>query len=512
MEQLQLKNKLSKEVFAAWNLNDIQIDELLHPSSKKLTDAPIAEVAEFFTEAQRLMICGDFDADGVTSTSIAAIIAKTLNIEFGYYIPDRIKDGYGTSVSTVELAIEKGNTHLLMVDNGVKAQDAIAKAKEAGLKIAIVDHHNITETIKVDAFLHPDLLQDYGKAMSAAGLMALVAEYLEIDDVQIGILAAVGTIADVMPLWHKNRELVIKGIKLLNENRIAQWDLLAGRTRFTTYTSGLLAFQVIPKINSVGRLSDYANMNTMVQFFLSDDPSMIKNYVEQMLKINKLRQDITADMSQTALKLVNDDDLIHVISHRDFHEGVLGIVANRILQETGRPAIIMKEMDDIYKGSSRSASISLAKLYDSLDDKFFKALGGHDFAYGLSVHTEYFAEFNQELQNVIKEMDDLESLDLTLDVEINDITKEAMIELQSFEPFGEGFKLPLMRLELPELYTIAPIKDIGFKITFQNCSLDEAVVFGKGITLDDLQQAKGIVGTPSYNSFKKVSLMIDKVF
>lgn len=507
---IKLINPLTKRVFEHWQLPQDYIQELVNPQVIDMKDPAIEAVSTFIKEADKLMICGDFDADGVTSTSIAVLIAKALGIEHGFYIPDRIVDGYGTSALTIQAAAAKGYTHVLMIDNGVKAFDAIQTAKDLGLRVGIVDHHHISETIEVDAFLHPDVIGAYGADMSAAGLMYLVASYLGLVSPMISALAAIGTIADVMPLWHKNREIVIAGLEVLNHHKIPQIDAIAQRNQYTQYTASFLAFQVIPKINSVGRLSDHANMNTMVHFFVGDDLEMIQAYAKQMFEINELRKTMSAEMSELAMSLVKKDVSINVVVHPDFHEGILGIIANQMLQQTGKPSIVLKQRDDFLKGSSRSASISLNQMFESLDSKYFLALGGHEFAYGLSVHSNALDAFQKDVENYDVSTSKIKSEDL-IEVDIDLITKDALMELAQFEPFGEGLKLPLMKVKVPLHFVITPIKNIGYKMTFDHVSVDEAVVFGKNISFDDLNNAKYIVGVPSYNSFRKVSIMIQEV-
>lgn len=510
MNPLNLKEPFSQMVINQLNLKPDQVDQLINPQHIVMRDQAIVDVANYIQDADKLMICGDFDADGVTSTSIAALIAEHLNIPYGYYIPNRIEEGYGTSVRIIEMAYEKGYTDILMIDNGVKAFDAIDKAQALGLRVGIVDHHLIDKALDVDAFLHPDFLSDYGQSMSAAGLMYLIAEYLGLNDDLITALAAIGTIADVMPLWYKNREIVQDGVRVLNQKQIASIDAIANRNSYTLYSAQFLAFQVIPKINSIGRMSDLASMNTMVQFFLSNDVSTIKSYTQQMFKINETRKQLSSQMTQLAMSLINPEDHMNVIAHESFHEGILGIIANQVLQVTGKPTVIMKPIGEIYKGSSRSGDISLSDLYRQLDTAYFKALGGHDFAFGLSLYSDSFESFKSDVNQIVPQLEKHE-VERVLDVDINLLTKESLIELKQYEPFGEGFQIPKVRVKLPNEYTISPIKEIGFKMVFKNTSVDEAVVFGKGITMDDLQQAQAIEGTVSYNSFRKVSIMIDAI-
>ena len=511
MNQLQLKEPLSKAIIDHLNLDTIQIDELINKPQIKMEGQAIIDVANFFKGASKLMFCGDFDADGVTSTSIAALIAQALNIEYGFYIPDRIKEGYGTSVATIQAAYDKGYTHIVMIDNGVKAFEAIAKAKELGLKLAIVDHHHITEEIHVDAYLHPDFLSPYGHSMSAAGLMVLIAEYLEIDNPMIQVLGCIGTIADVMPLWHKNRELVIKGIELLNSNKFKQIDVLVKRSAYIQYTAQFLAFNLIPKINSVGRLSDHGNMNTMVKYFLSNDDSLINTYAQQVMKLNDLRKDMSKRMSAQALLQVNPLSSVNIILDEDFHEGILGIIANQIMHQTGKPTMILKDLKTHYKGSSRSSTISLSDMFLNLNEDYFLGLGGHDFAYGLTVKADYFSEFEAAVNDYMSSQPQLRKKELSLNVDASLITQAALQELQRFEPYGEGFKMPKLRVKMPSSYTISPINGYGYKYNFNQGTLDEAVLFSLEHDLESLKQVTYIIGTPSYTSFRKVSILIDEL-
>lgn len=511
MTQLQLKNDFSKKVFDYLDLDDRYIQQLVDKPSIKMKDVAVLEVAEFFKSAHKLMICGDFDADGVTSTAIASLLAQALNIEYGFYIPDRIKDGYGTSSATIKLAHAKGYTHILMVDNGVKAQEAIATAKELGLKIAIVDHHNQDEPIQVDAFLHPDCLSDYGESMSAAGLMYIIAEALDLLSPMIQVLGAVGTIADVMPLWNKNREIVIKALEVLNSSSIPQVDILVKRTSYTHYTANFLAFNLIPKINSVGRLSDHGNMNTMVRYFLTQDMNSIKAYAQQVMTINDLRKKMTGDMSALALASINPLDQAHIITNPDFHEGILGIIANQILQETGKPSIVFKTLEDGYKGSSRSSSISLAEMFHSFEPSLFKAFGGHDFAYGLTIQKDALYDFKQSVNQYMDSAPEHVSQEDYISIDASLITKDALEELNQFEPFGQGFKMPMVKIDMPNSYSISEINGYGYKFVFNKGSVDEAVLFSKSYDMDQLRQVKSIIGTPSYNSFRKVSILVDQL-
>lgn len=507
-----IKNEsiLVQSILDSMNLSDEQLGELFHPETKVIEGPAMESLSTFLKQAKKLIICGDYDCDGVASTSIAYLLAKKLNLEVGYYIPNRITEGYGVSISTVEMAHEKGYTDLLIIDNGVKSFAEIERCHELGINVAVIDHHLITEPVKTDYLLHPDVLDDYGKAMCAAGLVYALSEYMGLDDDYMLSLAALATVGDVMPLWRKNREIVRRGVKALESNQFQQFDLLVKRNKFTTYSAKLLAFQIVPKVNSVGRLADRANVNTAVGYFINTDKMAINSYAKQMLQLNDDRKKLGVSYFKKAQSLL-EDEMVNVIVSEEFHEGLLGIVANQVLVATGRPSIVLRSYEDVIKGSARSNSVSLAQLFDLLDDNYFTAFGGHDFAFGMSIKPECFDDFKRDVIRLVDDVEVIEKDKFVLDLNLDLVNKESINNLCQFEPFGTEFELPLMRIKLPDSYRVVALGVHGYKFVFTGYAFDEAVFFNKNYTLSELENAEYLLGSIDLGSMYKQSFFVEGI-
>lgn len=480
-----------RKIMSVMNLTDIQVEELHNKPKIVLTTNVLYDVMEFIRTSEKLMICGDYDCDGVTSTTIAVLLAKKCGVEVGYYIPNRIEEGYGASMETMQLAYDKGYRHVLMVDNGVKANDAIEYAKLKGMHVAIVDHHAYEVAPDVDVFVHPDILEPYGSTMCAAGLMCVIAETNNLCDDYIKALACVGTIGDVMPLWHKNREIVLDGIESLNRNRfLTLTSLIKGNG--SSIDARMIAFQIVPKINAVGRMADMVNINTFVQYLCADNDKTILDYASKVEHVNAVRKQKGSILRDRALCDV-DDSPINILSDESYHEGLLGIVANQVTSQTGKPTIVFQEFDSVYKGSARSGTVSLNALFSQVDASYFVAMGGHDFAYGMTVKKEYFSRFKKDVIDIVSTLESVKSQEPTILID-EPFTSQMFDELQAFEPFGAGFQLPLFAFEIPQNYKVYPIKSMGVRITFTNFWLKSAVMFGTNVSNLNLDDSKLLVG------------------
>lgn len=507
--RLKTDSEFAKRILSLYALNDAQIDSLNNPQEIQVTSKYIQDIANFLKTSKKLMICGDYDADGVSATSIAYLLAQKLDIEtIGYYIPHRFKEGYGVSKETITLAYNKGYTDVLIVDTGVKEHEVIHYALSLGLNVAVVDHHLIEEKLPNIPFLHPDLLDDYAQNMSAAGLMFLVAEELNLVDQKILVYSAMATIADVMPLWGKNREIIKRALRSLNQTPLLNIDALWKRYN-QAYTANILAFQIIPKINAVGRMADSVNMNTMVKYLISDDVKMIRHYAAQVQQVNERRKSIGNEDFAKA-KLMLNQDVPHVISDQSFHEGLLGIVANQVVTYTNHPAFVFKELDDVFKGSARSNTISLHALISSLNQDFFTNFGGHDFAFGLSVKKDMFLKFKAELKENIK---DLEEIKQTSNVVYCDfeITETMLKELDHYEPFGQGFEKPSFAIDHFEIIDVQKLGTYGYKLIFKNYWLKDAVYFNAHANPQQLLKAKLLIGKLDVHPRFGLSFSIDEI-
>lgn len=500
---------LVQETLKSMDLSDIQLLELFEPTDHVVSNEAIDSMIRFYQTATKLIVCGDYDCDGVSSTSIAVLLAKKCKIEVGYYIPNRLKEGYGVSKDTITMAHERGYKDVLIIDNGVKAHEEIAYAKSLGMQVAVVDHHIIDEPVMADAFLHPDVCSSYEASMCASGLIYCVAETMGLADEYMLAMACTATVADVMPLWGKNREIVRKGIHALNQNQFLQFDALVKRNRFTHYSAKLLSFQAIPKINTVGRLGDLANVNTLVQYFTTTDESVITSYAKQLFKLNDYRKEQGKALKEVAMMQVNDDPIQIIVDER-FHEGLLGIVANQVAQETMKPTLVLTEYDNVLKGSARSMTFSLQDIFTEVRSDYFVAMGGHDFAYGMTLNKATFEDFKSDVNQIVSDFGAFEGRhESVLSIDPSWITQAALEQLRQLEPFGEGFKLPLMSIKIPRDFQLFNLNGYGFKYAFNGFSFDEAVFFTQQYQKYQLQTARRLIGTLDLDSRSKNVLFVE---
>lgn len=507
---LNSQSLLVQNLLSEMDLNDSQLEELFNPKDKVMNDEAFEVMSEFFKSADRLIICGDYDCDGVSATSIAYLLAKKLGKDVGYYIPNRLTEGYGVKSHTIQMASDKGYTDVLIIDNGVKSHVEVELAQSLGMRVGIIDHHLISDEIKADAFLHPDLLSVYGYSMCAAGLVYALSEYMGLDDEYMLSLAALATVGDVMPLWGKNREIVRRGVAAIERNQFLQFDLLVKRSRFTTYSAKLLAFQIVPKVNSVGRLADRANVNTAVAYFVGDNKASINSYALQMLALNDERKSLGKSYFKDAMKLV-DGEAMNIVVSDGFHEGLLGIVANQMLVETQKPSLVLRRYDDVIKGSARSNSVSLSGVFNQLNPDYFIAFGGHDFAFGVSIKPECFEDFKNDVQKLVSISPVIEKTSHIINLNPNLVNAESLDNLRSFEPFGTDFELPLLKMVLPKGYRVSPINGHGYKFVFGEFPINEAVFFNTTYSLESMNQLESLVGSIDLGSKYRVSFFVEDI-
>jgi len=395
----------------------------------------------------RFLIIGDYDCDGICATSIIKRLLEHLHIENNYYIPSRSKEGYGINNSIVDTAINNNFDVILMLDNGIVANTQIKYAKDNGIKTLIIDHHEYSELPNCEAVLHPNLFPDKYADMCTGGLSALLALSFYEDDL-FYVYGGLATLADMVSVLNYNRYLLKKMITILNTGKIYQINYLLGKNE-VSYDS--LAYNVIPKINAVSRLDEYYNVNLVVRYLLADEAYCMNNYgnIEQ---INNMRKDFTQKMSETAIKMVDDNKDHILLVSKEFKEGLCGLIANKLLGIYNKPVLILSEKDNELKGSGRSPSG--INIYEYLKDlNIFTSYGGHNQAIGLSLNIENYDQLlNHFLNNPLKVDDDVKDV---ISIDSENIDMKLLEEIECLKPFGVDFKEPLFVL-----------KDVNYKKKF----------------------------------------------
>ena len=393
------------------------------------------DVVQFLKEAkdtrQKIIVCGDYDCDGICATSIIVGSLRQYGLECGFYIPNRFTEGYGISPNTIQMAYDRGYQIVLSVDTGVKETKALRLAKALGMKVILSDHHVYEqEDLVYDYFLHPQVFPDYFEDMCGAGIAYLLSLRLVGFNEAYTMLAATATIGDFVNIRKANRQIVKKGIELYNHNVFLQ--LIALQSDNKEFDETKIAFQIVPKINCLGRLADRANANRMVDYFLLDE-----NLFEEKMQILDFRDKIIAlneerkALSDQCLKLAKQKcrhahkDFI-ILYDQGFHEGLNGIIAGKLKEDYQCPAMVLTEDGDLLKGSIRSIqSVDLSHFFDGILDQLLN-YGGHAEAAGIAFHKEALPL----VESYVHEK--MQGIEITNELEVMPVTKK-FLSIKSIE-------------------------------------------------------------------------------
>lgn len=516
-EYIQEKYQLSTlcaKILASKNFSDSEIEELIYTEYSLLSldlsfMEPIVDriqLAKYNNE--KIMICGDYDCDGICATTILYDTLKRMDIDVGYYIPNRFIDGYGVNVNTIKLAHEKGYSLIITVDNGVGATQALSYAKELGMDIILSDHHNYDEdNLVYDYFVHPNVLAKPYQGMCGAGIALLFSlaciGYIE----NHVILAGIATIGDIVPLKHINRSLVKESIKLLNENKFLAIQCLENDKKQWNETK--IAFQIVPKINSVGRLANIANVNQLPKFLLSENINVVNDFVVKLNQVNETRKEISGNMSNKASMQIQDEPFL-ILYDESFHEGINGIVASKFNNELQKPVMCLSANDGLLKGSIRSNTIDLRTFFK--DCSCLVSYGGHKEAAGISFAIEDLNTVKSYIQEHMIEQEEV-IIDC-IHTTINNLSVEEVESLTQLAPFGCGFELPLIAITDRVQKKIALSKGKHMKYV---TSTIEFLKFNCENTLQEVneQDIVTFVGKLSINEFnhkKTVNMIVDYMY
>ncbi len=416
----------------------------------------------------RILVVGDFDADGATSTALVLRFLRQIGVDAGYLVPNRFEFGYGLTPGIVDLASERKPDLLVTVDNGISSLDGVARARELGIDVLITDHHLPGQEIPdAAAIVNPNLPDEPfpSKVLAGVGvafyLMAALAKRREIGSGGVAALldlVALGTVADVVPLDRNNRILVEEGLKRIRAGRcvpgiIALMEQAERDWRRIVATD--LGFSVAPRLNAAGRLDD---MSLGIECLLTDDSGAAAAMAARLSELNAQRKDIEGQMQVEALRAVENLQLSAdlpsclCLYDENWHQGVVGLVASRIKEKTHRPVIAFAPGDDgMLKGSARS--VTGLHIRDALDNVasrhrgLLEKFGGHAMAAGLSLEASNLSEFSAAIAREVDAWTPYMDLQGTLttdgELDAEEQTLETAMLLRDFLPWGQRFPAPL---------------------------------------------------------------------
>lgn len=431
--------------------------ELLHdPFLMKDMDRATERLAKAIRGGEKIIVYGDYDVDGTTATSILYTFLKDFGVDVDYYIPHRFKEGYGINIEGIEYAVRENAQLIVSVDCGITAIEETKIAKEKGIDLIICDHHNVGDQIPdAVAVLDPkreDCEYPFD-GLSGAGVgFKLVQGTIQ----KLGLgkqlalqfldLVAISTASDIVPLIDENRVLMREGLKRINtEPRVgikALLDLI--QMNVGSISTSSIVFSIGPRINAAGRMGDASKA---VRLLIAETPGEARACAHELESINIQRRDKDSQTMEQAMSMVDKEYNLEKVSSMvlhdpDWHLGVIGIVASRLVDTFYRPAIMLSTVDGKIKGSARS--IKGFNIYEALKqcEDLLEQFGGHEFAAGLTIREENLKEFRKRIDQIasgrLSDQDFEPELRIDCELNLDDIDMRFWKLMSQFEPFGPG--------------------------------------------------------------------------
>lgn len=439
--------------------------EFLRPSITGLSDPfdiphmrqAILRIKSAINNKEGILIHGDYDVDGLTGAAILIEALRKTGLDVHFFIPDRFVHGYGFNIASVDMAKKLGVRLIITVDCGITAFEVAAYARQEGIDVIITDHHESEAQLpQAVAVVNPKLSNDMG--LSGAGVALKLVQALivngdvplaEDDLLALFDLAALGSVADVVPLIKENRIILKEGLSILSDNRRLGLKALmeVSGLKDRDIKAGLLSFTLIPRINAAGRLG---NATEAVRLFLSESEDEAWRIAETLNSMNSRRQAIESEIYEEALREISGKGLrpAIILAGRNWHPGVIGIVASKIAEEFYRPTFIFTVEGDVARGSARS--IPPFDIYKGISccKDLLLSFGGHKQAAGLRLLASNLLEFEERMTRIVNESLDHEALVriLKIDSEVSliEVNHNLIREISMLEPFGFGNPEPIL--------------------------------------------------------------------
>ncbi|MBF0780109.1 MULTISPECIES: single-stranded-DNA-specific exonuclease RecJ [unclassified Granulicatella] len=457
--QRGITSKEDLEAFLNPNLEQLHDPFLMYDMQKA-----VQRIREAIARGERILIYGDYDADGMTSTTILVEAVEMLGGDVHFYLPNRFTDGYGPNKDVFQYMIDVEKTQLIVTcDNGVAGHEAIEWAMDQGVDVIVTDHHELPEHLpQAYAIVHPrhPLGQYPFGDLSGAGVAFKVACAL-LEDIPLESLdiVAIGTVADLVSLTNENRVLVSYGLNLLKQTqRVGLLKLLESiGVSADNITADTIGFGIAPRLNALGRLDD---ATPGVELLITFDDEEADKLVELLTQKNNERKHIVDTIVQDIeQKLVYPYPNAIVLADEKWHAGVLGIVASRVVEKTGKPTILLQIDSDTQMAKGSGRSVESVNLYTLLQNHshLLEKFGGHHMAAGMSISVNNIAQLQEALA---REVPDGTQKVLQYDMVISstDCTLTLIHDIEKLAPFGIDNQRPLVLLEQE---SITQMKAIG---------------------------------------------------
>ena len=442
-----------------------EIDKFLHPKLENLHDPfllndmeiAVDKIIECMNKKEKITIYGDYDVDGITSIATLSKFLTELGVENDYYLPNRSDEGYGLNNNALD-KIAKGGTKLLItVDCGISAYEEIEYAKKLGLEVIVTDHHECPEKIPEALAVIDPKREDSTYPFSSLAGVGVTFKLIHAISIKLSLdrkrylkyldIVCLGTVADIVPLVDENRIIVSFGLMLVRETRNIGLRALIEITGYTAIDSTAISFGIAPRINACGRMGE---AEIALKLLLTASPEEAKEIANKLNLLNKERQEVEKSIINEAIEMIERDKLynkdIIIVGSKNWHHGVIGIVASKITELYYKPSVLISFEDGIGKGSGRS--IEGFDLHEALTKcgDYLEKFGGHEMAIGLTLKEENFNAFKTKLEEIASETIDKEavpSIKVDAIIEPKSINMDIFASMKLLEPYGESNSSPL---------------------------------------------------------------------
>lgn len=463
-----------------------EYQDLKDPYELKDMKKAVDRLVKAISNNERILIYGDYDVDGITSTSLLIHFFKNINFtNFEYYIPNRLKEGYGLNKESLEnIKINKVNL-IITVDCGITAVDEIDYLNQKDIDVIITDHHKLGEKLpNAYAIIDPQRGEnDYYKVLAGVGvlfkLLQAVDEKLELNCIQNHLdLVTLGTVADIVPLINDNRIMVKHGLEKIKSTHKLGLEKLINKLKLNRedINPGRIGYIIAPPINAIGRMENPAEG---VQLLTTTSEEEADEISGKLIKINRDRQNKEEEIYKDALNMINPKDINNqnpiILASKQWHRGVIGIVASRLVEKYYLPVILIA-LDKEGKGHGSARSISGLDITEGLEfsNEYLESYGGHSMAAGLTINEKSLDKFKEKfktfLNNKLAPKDFIPGLRLDSIIEVDEITSTFHKKLELLKPFGLGNPRPkflLSNIKLKNHYTVGS-NDKHLKIELSN--------------------------------------------
>ena len=529
-------SKLTSKLIAEKKLkSDKEIEIFLNPTRHDFRnpfqmpdmEKAVERIIKAIENKEKIVVYGDYDVDGITSSSILKRFMKDRGIDIGVYIPNRLDEGYGLNEDAIRKIASEGYNLIITVDCGITAIKETALAQELGMDVIITDHHEpgeeIPETLavvdcKIKTNQYPFReLAGCGVAFKLAQALSIKLGLDETEYLKYLDLACIGTISDIVPLVDENRIIAKLGLLLIKQTKNTGLRELLKIIGSKEINARMVSFGISPRINACGRMG---HENDALELLLTDDPIKARKLAQNLEEYNKERQNIEKRIFEEAINEISDDNnSCIVLGKENWHHGVIGIVSSKITETYYKPSILVCIEGEEAKGSGRSIQgFDLHEAICKCGDKLTN-YGGHSMAIGLSLKSKNFEAYKKEFEKYANEniKEDMLEAELKIDEEINgkDISIEAIKELDLLEPFGEANSEPIIiykNLKIAAIRTLSEGKHLKLSLQDDNTYLD-AIGFNLGDLAEEYQigdkiDVVGNIQINSFNNWEKVQIVL----